>query len=155
VTFLRGGAIVAVSAASLCAWAAEKPGAAQTQSTAVPVAAPETAFSLVCDGGTFSTFRLKNTKERTYRSPSGDRCSLADDAEGVIWVARGEGFALQDAEKKLSFTDERDRKYDHTCWTRSGAINGVTFTELILAGPADSKGVKVCCGSSCADVQLE
>jgi hypothetical protein len=115
----------------------------------------EAAFSLTCDSGTFSTFRVKNTKERTYRDESGDMCSLTDSAEGVIWIATGEGFALQNAEKKLSFTDERGRKFDQACWTRSGAINDTAFTELILVGPADSKEIKVCCGGSCADAQLE
>ena len=44
----------------------------------------EAVFSLACDSGTFSTFRMKNTEERTYRDESGDICSLADSAEGVI-----------------------------------------------------------------------
>jgi hypothetical protein len=130
-------------------------GAAAAQSTALAPSPPMPSLSLACEGGTFSRVRLKNIKERTYRDSS-SVCTLSAKAEGVIWVAKGEGLALPDAQaKKLSFTDDRGRPFSQTCWTQSGGINGVTFTELILVGPGDSKGIKACCGGSCTDVQME
>jgi hypothetical protein len=108
---------------------------------------------LSCDGGTFSIFRLSNLKNRSY---TGDTftCQLADDTEGVIWVAVGEGFALADAEKKLVFKDEKGREFGHTCWTTTGEWNGVVQTEVILFGPEDSRKITVCCQGSCADAQV-
>ena len=112
--------------------------------------------SLTCDGGTFSQFRLKNVMVRSYEDRfRGQTCTLTAEAEGVIWVATGEGHALQDAEKRLVFKDDQGRQFGHTCWTSSGTINGVAQTEIILFGPSDSKGITVCCGDACADVQIE
>lgn len=152
--------IRAVAAALACAGIAcsgEKKPEATAGQRAVAVATPRANLSLACAGGTFSKFRLKNTKARSYEpdSFSGQRCTLTDKADGVIWVATGEGHALQDAEKKLSFKDERGRPLEHTCWTSSGTISGVTHTQLILFGPADSRSIAVCCGAACADAQIE
>ena len=152
----RGIPIVRVYVMGVCVAIAGTFSASAAQATAVAPSPPKPGVSLACEGGTFSRVRLKNIKERTYRDLSGSVCSLSDKAEGVIWVAKGEGLALPDAEaKKLSFTDDRGRAFSQTCWTRSGGINGINFTELILVGPPDSKGIKACCGGSCTDVQVE
>ena len=124
---------------------------------AQPAAPATTTATLTCDGGAFSRFRLKNVKSRSYEpdSFSGQRCTLTKKAEGVIWVATGEGHALSDAGKKLSFKDDLGRQFGHTCWTRSGTINDVTQTEVILFGPQDSKVITVCCGQSCMNAQVQ
>jgi hypothetical protein len=135
----------------VCAGVAAASDAARAQGPAKDNA------TLACEGGAFSKFRLKNTKGRSYQpdSFSGRRCELTDKAEGVIWVATGEGHALQGADKKLVFKDERGRQFGHTCWTSSGTINDVTQTEIILFGPQDSKTITVCCGERCANARLE
>jgi hypothetical protein len=116
------------------------------------------SLSLSCDGGTFSKVRLKNTRSRSYEPEgfaAGRRCELTDQAAGVIWVATGDGYALQDAEQKLTFKDDQGRQFGHTCWTSSGTINGVTQTEVILFGPEDSRRISVCCGDNCASAEVE
>lgn len=133
-----------------------KPDTRPGLQAAVAVATPKRHVSLACGGGSFSKFRLKNTNARTYTAPfSGSICTLTDKADGVIWVATGEGYGLQDADKNLSFKDEQGRQLGHTCWTSSGTINDVTQTELILFGPPDSKKITACCGDSCADAEVQ
>jgi len=122
------------------------------------VASAKVSLSLNCDGGTFSKVRLRNTRSRSYEPEgfaAGRRCELTDEAAGVIWVATGEGLALQDAEQKLVFKDDQGRQFGHTCWTTSGTINGVTQTEVILFGPEDSRRITVCCGDNCASAEVE
>lgn len=130
------------------------PSSAEQNPESVP---PKATSALICEGGTFSKFRLKNVKARSYEPDRFSRqsCTLTAKAEGVIWVGTGEGHALQDAGKKLVFKDDQGRQFGHTCWTRSGTINGVTQTEVILFGPADSKKVSVCCGQGCADAEIQ
>jgi hypothetical protein len=125
--------------------------------TSAATARPAAPAPLACDGGSFTKFRLKNTKSRSYDAgaPSFNRCDLAKAASGVIWVAQGEGHSLAEAEKKLSFKDDQARTLEHTCWTSSGTINGVARTELILFGPADSRTVTVCCGAVCSEALVE
>lgn len=116
------------------------------------------SLSLNCDGGMFSKVRLRNTRSRSYEPEgfaAGRRCELTDQAAGVLWVATGEGLALEDAEQKLVFKDDQGRQFGHTCWTTSGTINGVTRTEVILFGPEDSRRITVCCGDNCASAEVE
>ena len=89
-----GRSIVRVCVVSVFASVIAAFGAARTQSGTAVTADPKAGLSLPCEGGECSRVRLKNIKERTYRSLDGDVCSLSDKAERVIWVARGEGLAL-------------------------------------------------------------
>jgi hypothetical protein len=148
---------VVICVGSLSCSGGGAPGTTTAGQKPVEIATPKANFSLPCDGGTFSRVRLKNTKARTFEpdSFSGRSCTLTDKAEGVIWVATGEGHALQDAEKKLSFRDDQGRQFGHTCWTSSGMINGITQTELILFGPADSRKITVSCGTASADADIQ
>ena len=134
-----------------------EPGSQSRPDLHVPTTTPG-PVTLACDGGTFSVFRLKNTGARTYEPggfAAGRSCMLTDEAEGVIWVATGEGHALDSAEQKLTFKDDQGRLLGHTCWTSSGTINDVTQTELILFGAADIKSVQVCCESACVYAIIE
>jgi hypothetical protein len=81
--------------------------------------------SLTCDGGTFSQFRLKNINQRNYTS-MGQTCTLAPQADGVIWIARGEGYAMSNAGDRLVFKDGQGREFGHVCWVNAGTIAGVT-----------------------------
>lgn len=152
----------------VCGAIAACSGEATTDATAGKEAAGEpraevaagagVSLSLNCDGGMFSKIRLRNTRSRSYEPEgfaAGRRCELTDQAAGVIWVATGDGFALQDAEQKLVFKDDQGRQFGHTCWTTSGTINGVTQTEVILFGPEDSRRITVCCGDNCASAEIE
>jgi len=138
-----------------CSQGTRQQGAA-TQAPAA-VVTPQASVSLACDGGRFSRFRLKNTKSRSYSAglPSTNRCDLTDKAEGVVWVATGDGLELAGADKKLTFKDEQGRELRYTCWTSSGTINDVAQTELLLYGPADAARVTVCCGAACAEAAVE
>jgi hypothetical protein len=109
--------------------------------------------SLTCDGGTFSQFRLKNINQRNYTS-MGQTCTLAPQADGVIWIARGEGYAMSNAGDRLVFKDGQGREFGHVCWVNAGTIAGVTQTELLLFGPADSKSISVCCDDNCVDAVI-
>lgn len=108
---------------------------------------------LTCDGGTFSEFRLTNVNERSY-TDRGQTCRLTPLADGVIWVASGDGYAMADAGDRLVFKDDQGRLFGSTCWVSSGTINGVTKTELILFGPSDSKHISVCCDEVCVDTVI-
>ncbi|MDP1624751.1 MAG: hypothetical protein Q8L64_03170 [bacterium] len=109
--------------------------------------------SLTCDGGTFSQFRLKNINQRSYTS-MGQTCTLTPQADGVIWVASGEGYAMSNAGDRLVFKDEQGREFGHVCWVNAGKIAGATQTELLLFGPADSQSISVCCDDNCADAVI-
>jgi len=156
------GPVLFCGAMAACSGEATTDATASKQAVREPkaeaVATAKVSPSLNCDGGTFSKVRLRNTRSRSYEPEgfaAGRRCELTDQVAGVIWVATGEGLALQDAEQKLVFKDDQGRQLGHTCWTTSGTINGVTQTEVILFGPEDSRRITVCCGESCAGAEIE
>ena len=154
---IRVVAGVLICSGSLACSGGGTPGTTASPPESIAATPRKASLPLACEGGSFSRFRLKNTRARTYEPDtfSGRSCELTDKAEGVIWVATGEGHALEDAEKKLLFRDDQGRQLGHTCWTSSGTINGVAQTELILFGPPDSRQATVCCGNTCGDVEVQ
>lgn len=135
-----------------CASAATETAPVPDESTAIPPT--PTPEALTCEDGTFSRFRLTNTKERNY-SLSGSTCSLKPTDEGVIWVAVGEGLAMSDAPDKITFTNDQGVQFRHICWVDMGKFGGITGTRMLLVGPADSSNIMVCCDESCVQAQLE
>jgi len=123
--------------------------------------------SLKSGGKEITAIELENTHKRFYRDPfappmSPNRCSLVNTAEGVIWRIVCEGKDI--SAKEVSLDDESGRKFIQTCWTKRGTVyttdangqrtGGGPRTEFLVAGPEDSKKVKITFGDASAEVEI-
>ena len=108
-------------------------------------------------------FKLENTHSRSYADPSGKRCDLTDEAEGVIWrvICQGEGIDAED----VVIEDEKGREFKQTCWSSQGTVyeldnagnrvGGGPQTEFLAIGPDDSKKLKITYGEVTAEVVMK
>jgi hypothetical protein len=120
--------------------------------------------SLESGGKMITVVKLENTHSRSFTDPiTREECELTKLAQGVIWRVTLEGSEIPVKEVRLQ--DERDRKFQQTCWVRQAGgvyqidatgkrIGGGPRTEFLTFGPDDSKKVKVFFGDAWTEIEM-